>query len=818
MRLLFRSCAAALVLGTMACADDAARPTLPPDPAPTPVSLGVAEVTITGLGTSEVRSSIRPVDGASGPSTALNPVSTIPVLEFVSSGTFVDGVRGAGGQRYVTASYRVRNNAGRSLSNLTWLLVGRSNAIPGSPFSSLLRFDGTAADPAIAGTIAPTGAVAPRSDLDGLRSLQPDVLQVFTEAEVAAITRPAGVLEVFPSGFVVRNASTEATSRTLPAATSVNQFDGVVTFSFRVPLQATSSADVFSVSFQVLAIEDTETRMTESIEEGQDTTAVRLLRERAASLGATTVTVLAGSPASGPEVADYPGQRQICSVRTAGTAAAPTGFITRPAGYALLALFRPGESVSACGANFRSGTASAPALNTAYPITLRAMDRYGNVITGAVDTVALSRVSGPAATFGATASLASGQATVNVTFQAAGTSALAARGRRNRGQRTLVVPATATIALNGGTNQIAMAGTAVPVAPSVVVRDLGGAALAGVPVTFTVTGGGGSVTSTVVSTNASGVASAGGWTMGSSAALNTLTATTPRASTSVGFEAGGCAGGGGTGYAITLCYLTPLSTPQRAAFENAAARWSTVITGDLPGGQFSAAANACEAGSPSMNLVLDDLVIVVRVENIDGVSGILGSASPCFIRNPGNQPLLGTMRFDAADMEEMESEGLLENVIRHEMGHVLGIGSLWSFRGFLANPSPVGGPVLDTYYTGSNGIAGFNLIGGNTYTGGQKVPVENDAPAGTINVHWRESVLANELMTGYANTGSMPLSQLTARSLVDMGYTVNTSSADPFFLTLALRADPEELVPLVNDVDFGPLYRVDQNGRTTRIR
>jgi hypothetical protein len=177
------------------------------------------------------------------------------------------------------------------------------------------------------------------------------------------------------------------------------------------------------------------------------------------------------------------------------------------------------------------------------------------------------------------------------------------------------------------------------------------------------------------------------------------------------------------------------------------------------------------------------------------------------------------MRFDAADMATMESGGLLQGVIRHEMGHVLGIGVLWSFFGLLVNPSPVGGPPADTYFAGSNAVTGFNLIGGNSYTGGQKVPVENTGPGGTINAHWRESVLANELMTGYANAGSMPLSQLTLRSLADLGYTVDTSAADPFFLTLSLLGGAAPgAVPLGNDVADLPRRWVDAHGRVTAIR
>jgi hypothetical protein len=808
-----------LLAASAACVDGPSRGTLPPTAAPVP--LGVYEITVTGIGSGEMRSTIALARGGDGqgPRRTLTAAGAGIVFEQFSTGSFIEGTRTTGGQRYLSFTYRVRNGTGAALNNLTMLMVSRPITIAGTPVSALNRFDGTAADPAIAQYLAPTGNVALRSDLTTLQALDSDVLQVFQESEVAAIPPPGDVTSIFPYGYVVRNASTGATSRTLPAATSVNQFDGVLTLSFRVPLQATTALDAYSITFQVLAVQDSETRLTESMEEAQDSSAVRRLRERAATLGATTVTVLPGSPAAGPEVADYPGQRQICSVRVSGTAASPNAFINTPGGYTRLGLLRPGESASACGANFRSGTAAGPTLNTPYSITVRAMDRYGNLYSAITDTVGLARASGPSASFGAPAALVSGQAAVAVTYQAIGTSVLNAVGRRNRGQRTIDVAATAMVVVNGGNNQAAMAGTAVPTAPSVVVRDLSYNPLPGVPVTFAVTSGGGSVTSASAITNASGVATVGSWVMGSPGVLNTLSATAAGASTPASFRASGCSGGGGTGYGITLCYTTSLTASQRVAFDSAAARWQRVITGDLSDISASIPESSCSATSPSFNLTIDDLLIFAGVENIDGPNGILGFAGWCYTRT-GGLPVIGVMTFDAADMPSMESNGLLQGVIRHEMGHVLGIGTLWSSFGLLANPSTAGGPTLDTYFTGSNGVAGFNLIGGNTYTGGNKVPVENSGGAGTMNAHWRESVLANELMTGYANVGSMPLSQLTVRSLADLGYSVNTAQADPFFLTLSLRAGgvAPGAVPLLRDVANLPQHSIDEQGRTTRIR
>jgi hypothetical protein len=818
MRPILRPCALFLALASAACTGDAARGTLPP-PATPPAPLGVYEIAVTGIGSSEPRSTITPArsEGGGARATLTNAGAGL-VFEQTGGSSFTEGTRGQGGQRYVTFTYRVKNGTGAALNNVTVLMVSRANTVAGTPLSTLKRFDGSAADPAIAPFVVPTGSVAMRGDLVTLQALDPDVIQVLTESEVAAITPPADVTGIFPYGYVVRSANPAATSRALPAATSANQYDGVLTLSFRLPLQATSSADVYSFFFEILAVQDSETRMTESIEEGQDSGAVRRLRERAAALGATTVTVLAGSPASGPEVDDYPGQRQLCSVRTAGTAASPVTYITTPAAYTRLAVLRNGESYNNCWANFRLGSPIRPTLNTAHPLTIKAMDRYGNVITTS-DTVTLSQASGPTATFSGPTALSSGSASMSVTYQANGTSVLTAAGRRIRGQRTVEVATEATVVVNGGDNQAAMAGSAVPTAPSVLVRDLSNAPLAGVPVTFTVTSGGGYLTGATAVTNASGIATLGSWVLGSPAALNTMIATAAGAATPASFGAAGCGGHGGTGFGITLCYRSVVTPTQRANFEAGVARWEEIITGDLPDLAYTAAAGVCIPGLPSFNLSIDDLLVFASIEPIDGANGTIGFANTCYVRT-GAQPFVGYIKLDAADMSTMEGNGLLLRIIQHELGHAIGIGTLWPAFGYLQNPATVGGPTVDTWYSGPQGISGFNQIGGSTYTGGNKVPVENSGSAGRINGHWRETVLQTELMTPTLQLGALPISLLTVRSLADLGYTVDTAKADAFFVTLTLRAEgaPAAGVELGNDVAPGPLYSVDPRGRTVRIR
>ncbi|HET7231125.1 MAG TPA: hypothetical protein VFJ16_14025 [Longimicrobium sp.] len=445
MRHAPRLLAAIALLASAACVNDAARPTLPPDAGNprTPITpVGVYQIHVTGIASEQITSTVRPVIAPSGMRGTLTQYSnTGLVIEQISGSVVSDGPRGSDGQRYFTVTYRVRNATGGTRNNLTMLLTSTTATIPGTAFSSITRPDGTSADTALAKLIVPTGAVTMGRDGVTLLSPYPDVLQVYSSGEISGITPPSGVTNVFPVGFVVRSHG-NSSRQLVDATSSPNQFDGELTLAFRVPRQASAANDVNGFFVQVIFVEDSDTRMTESIEESQDTGAVRRLRERASSLGATVVTVLAGSPAEDPNVTDYPGQRQICSVVTAGTEASPITYITAPAAYTRLALYLSGESVNSCGAYFRVNTPNNPSVGTPYPVTLKAMDRYGNVKAAAVDTVAVSRVSGPSATIGSPAALVSGSASINVTYSSgSGVSTLEGVGRRLRSPtRSIYVP------------------------------------------------------------------------------------------------------------------------------------------------------------------------------------------------------------------------------------------------------------------------------------------------------------------------------------------------------------------------------------------
>jgi adhesin/invasin len=100
---------------------------------------------------------------------------------------------------------------------------------------------------------------------------------------------------------------------------------------------------------------------------------------------------------------------------------------------------------------------------------------------------------------------------------------------------TGVAGTASQIAVNGGNTQTAPTSTAVTTPPSVLVRDQFNNVVAGVSVTFSPTTGSGSVTGSPATTNASGIATVGSWTLGSTAGTHTLNAfltATPAVTTS----------------------------------------------------------------------------------------------------------------------------------------------------------------------------------------------------------------------------------------------------------------------------------------------
>lgn len=232
-------------------------------------------------------------------------------------------------------------------------------------------------------------------------------------------------------------------------------------------------------------------------------------------------------------------------------------------------------------------------------------------------------------------------------------------------------------------------------------------------------------------------------------------------------------------YNVTLVFVGNPSSTVQGVLNDAATRWQQVITTGLA--NVSGTINANDCGNPStFGGTIDDVVIFAGITSIDGPGGVLAQAGVCYTRTTGGLPVAGLLQFDSADVNSFATSDL-RNIALHEMGHELGIGTIWRAKGVLrglrtSNPT----------FTGTNAINAWVSSGGLG-----NVPVENTGGSGTRNGHWRDSVLKTEILTGYYSAGFNPLSAITIGSLQDVGYAVNYGAADAFNLSSLSVASAE---------------------------
>ncbi len=256
-------------------------------------------------------------------------------------------------------------------------------------------------------------------------------------------------------------------------------------------------------------------------------------------------------------------------------------------------------------------------------------------------------------------------------------------------------------------------------------------------------------------------------------------------------------------------YGAPMTDAQKALFTTAAARIKRIITDTIPGvatgvlnlATYCGTDSVPKTGLPTINETIPGVVIYAAIQPIDGVGHILADAGPCAIRDSTahNLPAIGVMEFDSADLATLTNGGSLQDVITHEMLHVIGFGTLWSNPDKPNDPKALiaGAGTAQSRFIGAGGIQGCNEVGGaKICTTG--VPLETGGDDGTRDSHWSETLFKSELMTGYAErSGPMPLSVMTIRSLGDLGYSVDPAAADAYTIPAssvalsALRAPSE---------------------------
>ncbi len=368
-----------------------------------------------------------------------------------------------------------------------------------------------------------------------------------------------------------------------------------------------------------------------------------------------------------------------------------------------------------------------------------------------------------------------------------------------------------------GDAQEGVTGTPIPTPPGVKVVDSYGNAVGNIPVTFTPGPNSGSVLNGIISSDpATGVAIVGSWVLGTGSTQTLIATSTSLPGKSVTFTATGLT----SAFNIDVRFIgTGGTTAVRQAFINAAAKWRRMIVGHVRNSTLNRAPGDCVSWMPAINETISDVVIFARIGPIDsgGTNGLntLARAGPCLYNTQDLLTTTGLMEFDEYDVPSMITDGTFGDVVLHEMGHVLGVGSLWRVGGrtLLADAGSAA-----PYFTGPTTLAAFRTINTVTFASGNPVPVEgNQYPVGTRDAHWRQSIFGKELMQGFAKAGGMPLSRVTVASLQDLGYVVNLNAADPFSITAGIvRGFPEPAVTAdvhLHDGIVWEMLGVDGRGR-----
>lgn len=263
---------------------------------------------------------------------------------------------------------------------------------------------------------------------------------------------------------------------------------------------------------------------------------------------------------------------------------------------------------------------------------------------------------------------------------------------------------------------------------------------------------------------------------------------------------------------IELVTEGSFSASQREAFRSASERWTRVLTAGLPDVTVTSAqtSQACDLHYSG---TIDDLLLHVKVEEIDGPGGVVAMAGPCLLRSNG-MPLVGLIIIDSSDLQSLTEQRYLETVVAHELGHVLGLNySSWKGAGLVDHDH------ADCYASSSVGFSGglaqheYHALGG----AHELVPVEANGVPGTACSHWAKGHFHNELMTGYLERDA-PLSRVTVGALADMGYEVDMTGADQHFtLHPAGRISPLSSGEELHELLIAPRGMIDEDGELQRL-
>lgn len=250
---------------------------------------------------------------------------------------------------------------------------------------------------------------------------------------------------------------------------------------------------------------------------------------------------------------------------------------------------------------------------------------------------------------------------------------------------------------------------------------------------------------------------------------------------------------------IEIVFVDTVNEDYKQAILNAKNKWESVIKTGIPNTYTFPKGTTCFADWATLpnDKVVDDLLIFVKIGKMDGPGNMSGRSGLCVqTRTPDAHWRVGMIQMDAEDLNLLGGTDYIEKVAKHQIGHMIGIGTLWKDFNLIKEVQG-----KKPTYTGAGGIEGQSKIGGS----GQPI-LEINSNGGMEANHWSESVYDTELMTTQLDANNY-LSKLSVLSLKDLGFEVNESNADAYTIPSALRGASEREGPKVdmsNDIIQGP--------------
>lgn len=259
----------------------------------------------------------------------------------------------------------------------------------------------------------------------------------------------------------------------------------------------------------------------------------------------------------------------------------------------------------------------------------------------------------------------------------------------------------------------------------------------------------------------------------------------------------------------------PLPLRVLLSMERVAHKWRRVIRSAPPGDAVRLQIGECRNAVP-VSQFISGVRVLLKLDSLP--SRIAGQGGPCVIRSNG-LPLLGTISLNLLTYNAL-SDRKLDDLIQHEVGHVLGLGTIWG-RGAFLNLVEGDSASADPIFIGPAALSAFARLGGSARFVGRPVPLQLG-----VRGHWRSNSFGGEVMASALNAAAQPTSAVSVAALRDLGWDVESEAYEEYALpelvlasgasARAQAAQPLAGMSLDRDALF-PQMMLKSNGRKVRL-